>query len=94
MKKNKVKINKVKKVKKNKPKKDLRKVLLKALIILLVIDIIFIPLFIFAEIKPLVGMTIFIFFPLVMAIFILLLSRSCLKSYENKKKIIEEKLNR
>lgn len=86
--------NKVKKVKKNKSKKDIRKPLLKILVILLVIDIIFIPLFILAEVKPMVGMSVFIFFPLFMAIMVLLLSKSCFKSYESKKKMIEEKLNK
>ena len=80
--------------KKKKVKKDFRKPLLKILVILLILDIIFIPLFIFAEVKPLVGMSVFIFFPLVMALFVVLLSKSCFKSYENKKKMIEEKLNR
>lgn len=84
----------IKKVKKNKVKKDIRKPLLKILTILLIVDIIFIPLFILAEVKPMVAMTVFIFFPLVMAIFVALLSRSCYNSYENKKKIVEEKLNR
>ena len=81
-------------VKKKKVKKDISKILLNVLTILLIVDIIFIPLFIYAEIKPMVGMTIFIFFPLVLAIFTVLLSRSSYKSYENKKKLIEEKLNR
>ena len=47
-----------------------------------------------AEVKPLVGISVFILFPLVMAIFVVILSRSCFKSYESKKKTIEEKLNR
>ena len=84
----------IKKVKKNKVKKDIRKPLLKVLVILLILDILFIPLFILAEVKPLVGISVFILFPLVMAIFVVLLSRSCFKSYESKKKTIEEKLNR
>ena len=81
------------KIKNNKPKKNISKILLKVLTILLIIDVVFIPLFIFAEIKPMVGMCIFIFFPLVLAIFTVLLSRSCVKSYEHKKEMIEEKLN-
>ena len=89
-----MKKNKMKKIKKVKEKKDIRKPLLKILTILLIVDIIFIPLFIFAEVKPIVGMCVFIFFPLVMAIFVVLLSRNCFHSYENKKKVIEEKLNR
>ena len=82
----------IKKEKRNKERKDIRKPLLKILTILLIIDIIFIPLFIYAEVKPLVGMCMFIFFPLVMAIFVVLLSRSCYKSYEHKKAMIEEKM--
>ncbi len=89
-----MKKNKIKKIKKTKERKDISKPLLKILTILLIVDIIFIPLFIYAEVKPLVGMCVFIFFPLVMAVFVVLLSRSCLKSYENKKKMIEDKLNR
>ena len=81
------------KIKNNKPKKDISKILLKALTVLLIVDVVFIPLFIYAEIKPMVGMCVFIFFPLVLAIFTVLLSRSCFKSYEHKKEMIEEKLN-
>ena len=82
----------IKKVKKNKVKKDIRKPLLKVLVILLILDILFIPLLMLAEVKPLVGISVFILFPLVMAIFVVLLSRSCFKSYENKKKMVEEKM--
>ncbi len=89
-----MKKNKIKKIKKTKERKDISKPLLKILTILLIVDIIFIPLFIYAEVKPLVGMCVFIFFPLVMVVFVVILSRSCLKSYENKKKMIEDKLNR
>lgn len=89
-----MKKNKIKKIKKTKERKDISKLLLKILTILLIVDIIFIPLFIYAEVKPLVGMCVFIFFPLVMAVFVVLLSKSCLKSYESKKKMIEDKLNR
>ena len=82
------------KVKKNKVKKDFRKPLLKVLVVLLVIDIIFIPLFIYAQVKPLVGMCVFIFFPLALAALTVFLSKSCYDSYEGKKKMIEEKLSR
>jgi len=94
--KNKEKKIKVKKEKRKnkKVKKDIRKPLLKVLVILLIVDIIFIPLFIYAEVKPLVGMCVFIFFPLVLAALTVFLSRSCYNSYESKKKMIEEKLNR
>lgn len=81
-----------KKKKKNKEKKDIRKILLRILVILLAIDVIFIPLFILAEVKPMVGMSVFIFFPLVLAIFTVLLSKSCYDSYEKKKAYIEEKM--
>ena len=80
--------------KKNKTKKDINKILLKVLTILLIVDVVFIPLFIYAEVKPMVGMCVFIFFPLVLAIFTVLLSRSCVSSYESKKKTIEEKMSR
>ena len=81
------------KIKNNKPKKNISKILLKVLTILLIIDVVFIPLFIFAEIKPMVGMCIFILFPLVLAILTVLLSRSCVSGYESKKIMIEEKMN-
>ena len=84
----------MKKIKKVKAKKDIRKPLLKVLTILLIVDIIFIPLFIFAEVRPMVGISVFILFPLIMAILVVILSRSSYKSYENKKKMIEEKLNK
>jgi len=79
-------------VKKKKTKKDIRKIMLKVLLVLLAIDVIFIPLFIYAEVKPMVGMSVFIFFPLVLAICVVLLSRSCVISYEQKKKLVEEKM--
>ncbi len=84
----------MKKIKKVKAKKDIRKPLLKVLTILLIVDIIFIPLFIFAEVRPMVGISVFILFPLIMAILVVILSRSSYKSYENKKKMIEEKLSK
>jgi hypothetical protein len=73
-------------------KKDFKVIMLKILVGLLIADIIFIPLCIYAEIKPMVGLSIFVLFPLVLAIIVVLLSRSCVKSYNGKKKAIEEKL--
>ena len=81
-------------IKKKKKKKDISKILLKIITILLIVDVIFIPLFILAEIKPMVGMCVFIFFPLVLALFTVLLSKSCVSSYDHKKKSIEEKMGR
>ena len=80
-------------MKKKKQKKDFKKIMLKILMVLLVIDIIFIPLCIFAEVKSKVGICIFILFPLLLAILIVLLSRNCVSSYNKKKRSIEEKLS-
>ena len=75
-----------------KVKKDFKVILLKILFTLLVCDVIFIPLCIYAEIRPMVGISVFILFPLLLAILVILLSRSCVVSYNRKKKVIEEKL--
>lgn len=75
-----------------KKKKNFKRVLLKVLIGLFVAYIIFIPLCIYAEIKPKVGLTVFILFPLVLAILVVLLSKTCVYSYDAKKRAIEEKL--
>ena len=76
-----------------KKKKDFKIIMLKVLMVLFIADVIFIPLSIYAEIKPMVGICLFILFPLALAILVVLLSKSCVKSYNRKKKMIEEKLN-
>ena len=60
---------------------------------LLVADVIFIPLYILAEVKGKMGIILFILFPLTLLALVVFLSRNCLKSYNAKKKIIQEKLN-
>lgn len=81
------KLKKLKKV-----KKDYTKVLLIALYVLLGIDIVMIPLYILAEVKPFVGIFMFILIPLTFACLVALLSKNCVDSYNRKKKIVEEKL--
>ena len=75
-----------------KKKKDFKIIMLKVLMVLFIADVIFIPLSIFAEIRPLVGISVFILIPLLLAILVVLLSKNCVKSYNLKKKAIEEKL--
>ena len=74
-------------------KKDLSTILLMVLVGLLVADVIFIPLYILAEVKGKMGIILFILFPLTLLALVVFLSRNCLKSYNAKKKIIQEKLN-
>ncbi len=73
-------------------KKDLSTILLMVLVGLLVADVIFIPLYILAEVKGKMGVILFILLPLTLLALIVYLSRNCLKSYNAKKKVIEEKL--
>ena len=73
-------------------KKDLSTILLMVLVGLLVADVIFIPLYILAEVKGKIGIILFILLPLTLLALIVYLSRNCLKSYNTKKKVIEEKL--
>ena len=77
---------------KKKEKKDLSTILLMVLFGLLVADVIFIPLYILAEVKGKMGVILFILLPLTLLALIVYLSRNCLKSYNTKKKVIEEKL--
>ena len=77
---------------KKKGKKDLSTILLMVLVGLLVADVIFIPLYILAEVKGKIGIILFILFPLTLLALVVFLSRNCLKSYNTKKKVIEEKL--
>lgn len=77
---------------KKKEKKDLSKILLIVLTVLLVVNVIFIPLYILAEVRGKMGIIMFIVFPLLLLAGVVFLSRNCLKSYYTKKKVIEEKL--
>ena len=78
---------------KKKGKKDLSTILLMVLVGLLAADVIIIPLYILAEVKGKMGIILFILFPLTLLALVVFLSRNCLKSYNAKKKIIQEKLN-
>lgn len=77
---------------KKKEKKELSKILLMILVGLLILDVILIPLYILAEVKGKMGIILFIVFPLILLGIVVYLSRNCLKSYNTKKKIVEEKL--
>ena len=59
---------------------------------ILVLDVILIPLYILAEVKGKMGIILFILFPLTLLALVVFLSRNCLKSYNAKKKVVEEKL--
>ena len=61
---------------------------------LLIADVVCIPLYYLAEIRGKVGIIMFIIFPLTLLAGVVYLSRSCLFSYNNKKKILEEKLGK
>lgn len=78
---------------KKKEKKDIRKKLIIALIVLLVLDVLFIPLLYIAEIKKTLPIMVFIAIPLVLGIIVFLLSRACFNSYESKKEKILERIN-
>ena len=81
------KLKKLKKV-----KKDYTKIFLITLYVLLGIDVVMIPLYILAEVKPFVGIFMFIIIPLTFACLVVLLAKNCTDSYNRKKRIVEEKL--
>ena len=78
--------------KEKKQKKDLSKIFLMVLTGLLIANVVLIPLYILAEVKGKIGILLFIVFPLFLLGMVVYLSRNCLKSYNTKKKVIEEKL--
>lgn len=82
----------MKKEKKVKTKKNINKILLKVLLILIIVEVIFIPLYYYAEVKKFLGIMLFVLIPLILGTLVVLLSRNCYFSYENKKAKIEEKL--
>ncbi len=88
---------KEKKVKENKPKKekvkkDHRKLFLRVLIVLLILELLSIPGFIFAGMNQTIPIVLFIVVPTVFAIIIVLLANSCLKT-SLKREASEEKEN-
>lgn len=82
--------NKLRKLRK--VKKDNSKLLITILLVLVLIDIVMIPLYIFAEVKSTVGIIMFIVTPLIFACLTFLLAKNCIDSYNRKKKIVLEKL--
>lgn len=73
-------------------KKDKSQIILKVLIVLLVLEVLFIPLLVIAEIKKVLPIVFFLIIPTLFSIFIVLLSKNCMNSYLRKKKKILEKL--
>ena len=90
MKNKKIKEPKVKKVKDD---KKINKILLMALLVFLILDVILIPFLILAEVKRILPIIFFIVLPTISLGVILLLSRSCVNSYDKKKAIIMEKIS-
>ena len=82
-----MKKNKVKKVKKNKDK-----TMLITLLVLLILIIILIPFLYLAEIKKVIPIVLFIAVPILLGVFVILLSRTCTVDYKNKKKQILQKI--
>ena len=76
-----------------KEKKDVNEILLKVLFVLLILEVICIPLLVIAEVKRILPIIFFLIIPTLFALGIVYLSKSCMNSYENKKKKIIEKLN-
>ena len=72
-------------IKKKKVKKDISLPMLIALVILIGLFLVFIPLLVFSGIKKILPVILFFVLPVISAIVILLLSRSSLISYNNKK---------
>lgn len=78
-------MEKDKKVKKVKTKKDWNKILLISLLVLLLIEVVLIPCLVYAEVKKVLGIIMFLVLPTLGAIIVLLLSRVCIVDFQKKK---------
>ncbi len=78
-------------VSKNKEKKDISKNILIVLIVLVALEVCMIPCFIYAGMNQIFPIVMFLIFPTLFAIFVLLLSRNTLIESKKKRKILEER---
>lgn len=74
---------------KTKQKKNWNKIWIITLLVLLALEITLIPCLIFAEVKKLLPVIFFLILPTLFGILVLLLSRTCVVDYNNKKKNIK-----
>ena len=70
-----------------------KNVVLRVLLILLILEICFIPILVLAEVKRVLPIIAFIILPTIGAIVVYLLGKNCINTYEKKKKKIEERLS-
>lgn len=72
-------------MKKKKTKKNWNKIWLITLLVLLALEITLIPCLIFAEVKKILPIIFFLILPTLFGIVVLLLSKTCVLDYNNKK---------
>lgn len=77
---------------KNKKKKDWNKNLFISMLILLALEVILIPLLVYAEVKKILPIIAFLVIPTVFGIIILYLSRTCTVDYEKKRARLSQKI--
>jgi len=75
-----------------KKKKDWNKILLIILLVLLALEVVLIPLLIYAEVKKILPIIAFLIIPTLFGIMVLLLSRNCAVDFENKKNRLAKKI--
>lgn len=73
-------------------KKDWNKILLILMLILLALEIVLIPLLVYAEVKKILPIIAFLVIPTVFGIIILYLSRNCTVDYEKKRARLSKKI--
>lgn len=78
--------------KKNKNKKDWNKIWLIVLLVLLALEIVLIPLLVYAEVKRALPIVAFLVIPTLFGIVILLLSRNCTVDYQKKRERLAKKM--
>lgn len=78
--------------KKEKKNKDWNKILLILMLVLLALEIVLIPLLIYAEVKKILPIIAFLVIPTVFGIIVLYLSRNCTIDYEKKKTRLSKKI--
>ena len=66
-------------------KRDWNKILLITLLVLLALEVVLIPLLVYAEVKRVLPIVFFLVFPTLCGLVILYLSRNCTVEYEKKK---------
>lgn len=76
-----------------KKKKDWNKICLISMLVLLALEVVLIPLLVYAEVRRLLPVIAFLIIPTLFGIVILLLSRNCAVDYENKKNRLAKKMS-